>query len=304
MNLRFVEAFYWVATLKSITLAAEKLFLTQSAMSSRIASLEDELDVLLLDRRDKQFRLTVEGARFLVYAEKMLALQREVQTEMGASASLAVAMRIGAIESVLHSWLIPWLEKLRTDYPALELELTVETTPILREQMERGTLDLIFAALPASGDGVRSHALIPMEMAFVGHPELHKKRNYSFAELAETDLLTFQRGSQPHVGLLDLLREHQLEPKKVHAISSISAMVQLVKSGFGVATLPRLAVERLASFPHLKLLRCDTSLQPLPIHASYRPSPTTLAVDSVVQSALSFIALNKNAPKRISKKVH
>jgi len=303
MNLRFVEAFYWVATLKSITLAAEKLFLTQSAMSSRIASLEDELDVQLLDRRDKQFRLTMEGARFFVYAEKMLALLREVQTEMGASASLAVAMRIGAIESVLHSWLIPWLEKLRSDHPALELELTVETTPILRDQMERGTLDLIFAALPASGDGVRSVALTPMEMEFVGNPALHKKRKYSFAELAEMDLLTFQRGSQPHVGLLDMLRQQQLEPKKVHAISSISAMVQLVKSGFGVATLPRLAVERLASFPNLKLLPSEVKLLPLPIHLSYRPSPTTKAVDSVVQSALSFNGLHKVAPKRGSKTV-
>ncbi|MGH8035623.1 MAG: LysR family transcriptional regulator, partial [Lysobacterales bacterium] len=43
MNLRFVEAFYWVASLKSISRAAEKLYLTQSAMSSRIATLEEEL---------------------------------------------------------------------------------------------------------------------------------------------------------------------------------------------------------------------------------------------------------------------
>lgn len=52
MNLRFVEAFYWVASLKSISRAADKLFLTQSAMSSRISTLEDELGVLLLDRRE------------------------------------------------------------------------------------------------------------------------------------------------------------------------------------------------------------------------------------------------------------
>ena len=66
MNLRFVEAFYWVASLKSISRAAEKLHLTQSAMSSRISPLEEELGVLLLDRGDKQFKLTAAGARFLV----------------------------------------------------------------------------------------------------------------------------------------------------------------------------------------------------------------------------------------------
>lgn len=288
MNLRFVEAFYWVASLKSISRAAEKLYLTQSAMSSRIATLEDELGVLLLDRRDKQFKLTVAGARFLVYAQKLLELQREAKAEMGAGASLAVSMRIGAIESVLHSWLIPWLEKLRTDHPGLELELTVETTPILVDQIQRGTLDLVFAVLPASAEGVRNQALPSMEMVFVGHPELHKKINFKLDELAEMELLTFQKGSQPHVTLLDLFRQRRLEPKKVHAISSISAMVQLVQGGFGVALLPRAAVERLKGFAQLQPLVCSARLQSLPIHASYRTDPTTLTVETVVQSAVEF----------------
>ncbi len=301
MNLRFVEAFYWVASLKSISRAADKLYLTQSAMSSRIATLEEELGILLLDRRDKQFKLTIAGARFLVYAEKLLALQREVKSEMGSGAPLAVSMRIGAIESVLHSWLIPWLEKLREDQPGLELELTVETTPILMDQVQRGALDLVFAVLPASADGVRNQALPPMEMAFVGHPALHKKRSYRLDELAEMELLTFQKGSQPHVTLLDLFRQHRLEPKKVHAISSISAMVQLVQGGFGVALLPRIAVQRLTGFASLKLLACDAQLKSLPIHASYRTDPTSSVVETVVKSAVGFAAETTSARKSTSK---
>jgi len=288
MNLRFVEAFYWVASLKSISRAADKLYLTQSAMSSRIATLEEELGILLLDRRDKQFKLTVAGARFFVYAQKLLELQREVKQEMGSGAPMAVSMRIGAIESVLHSWLIPWLEKLRVDHPGLELELTVETTPILMDQVQRGTLDLVFAALPASADGVRNQAFPPMDMAFVGNPALHKKRNYRLDELAEMELLTFQKGSQPHVTLLDLFKQNRMEPKKVHAISSISAMVQLVQGGFGVALLPRAAVQRLTGFASLKLLTCDKKLKALPIHASYRTDPTSSIVETVVRSAVEF----------------
>ena len=301
MNLRFVEAFYWVASLKSISRAAEKLFLTQSAMSSRISTLEDELGVLLLDRGDKQFKLTAAGARFLVYADKLLALQREVKAEMGSDAPMAVSMRIGAIESVLHSWLIPWLEKLRSDHPGLELELTVETTPILTDLVQRGTLDLVFAVLPAASTGVRNHTLPPMDMVFVGNPLLHKKRNYRLAELADMELLTFQKGSQPHVTLLDLFKQHRLEPKKVHAISSISAMVQLVQGGFGVALLPRAAVARLGGFAKLKPLAVDANVQSLPIHASYRIDPTSDSVEVVVQSALTFTGAAKNAPKKITK---
>lgn len=288
MNLRFVEAFYWVASLKSISRAAEKLHLTQSAMSSRISTLESELGVLLIDRRGKQFKLTAAGTRFLTYADKLLALQREVKVEMGSGQTMAVSMRIGAIESVLHSWLIPWLEKLRAEHAGLELELTVETTPILLEQVERGTLDLVFAALPASAEGVRNHAMPPMAMAFVGNPQVHKKRNYRLGELAEMELLTFQKGSQPHVTLLDLFKNNRLEPKKVHAISSISAMVQLVQGGFGVALLPRAAVKRLTGLASLKLLACDQQLKALPIHASYRADPTSSSVETVMTSAVAF----------------
>lgn len=289
MNLRFVEAFYWVATLKSVTRAAEKLFLTQSAMSSRVATLEEELGVLLLDRRDKQFRLTVAGARFLVYAQRLLELQREVKHEMGSGASTAVSMRIGAIESVLHSWLIPWIERLRQDFPDLELELSVDTSPILADQVKRGTQDLVFAALPASGEDVRTRALQPMEMGFIGNSRLDRKRRYTLPEIAQREILTFQRGSQPHVMLLDLFRQEGEEPGRIHTISSISAMIQLVQGGLGIATLPLQAVQRIDGYNDLKVLGCDTLLLPLPIHASYRADPTSRIVETVVGSAVAFV---------------
>jgi DNA-binding transcriptional LysR family regulator len=132
----------------------------------------------------------------------------------------------------------------------------------------------VFAALPASADGVRSRALPPMEMVFMGNAQLHRKRRYTLAELGEQEILTFQRGSLPHVALVDLFRQAAVEPKRVHTISSISAMVQLVQGGFGVATLPRRAVQRLLTFPNLKQLSCEAALQPLPIHASYRTDPS------------------------------
>jgi DNA-binding transcriptional LysR family regulator len=289
MNLRFVEAFYWVATLKSVTRAAEKLFLTQSAMSARVAALEEELGVLLLDRRDKQFRLTVAGGRFVTYAQKLLELQREVKAEMGSGQTLAASLRIGAIESVLHSWLIPWIEKLRVEQPGLELELTVETTPVLMDQVQRGAQDIVFAALPAGGDGVRTKALPPMAMCFVGQASQYRKRVYSLSDIAKGELLTFQRGSQPHVALLDALRSAKIENKRIHTISSISAMAQLAQGGFGVATLPAAAAQRLVAVQDLKVLKCSTQLPPLPIHASYRTDPATNLVDNVMKSVLSFV---------------
>jgi DNA-binding transcriptional LysR family regulator len=292
MNLRFVEAFYWVATFKSVTRAAEKLFLTQSAMSSRVAALEEELGVVLLDRRDKQFRLTAAGARFMTFAERLLTMQRDIKQELTGGANGPVSVRIGAIESVLHSWLIPLVEVLRENNATLEFELTVETTPVLTEQIKRGSLDLIFAALPTVSDGIRARALPPMDMVFVGARSIHKKRKYTLAELAQFDWLTFQRGSVPQLALVDLCKRHQIEPHRQHAVSSISAMAQLVEAGFGVATLPRFALARagkLVQSPALIELKCDVTLPALPIHASYRFDPTSKAVEGVIDAAFAFI---------------
>lgn len=287
MNLRFVEAFYWVATLKSVTRAADKLFLTQSAMSSRISSLEQELGVLLLDRRYKELRLTTAGARFMTYAQQMLELQRDIRRVMGSNTDAEpLVIRLGAIESVLHSWLIPWLEKLRKQYPALSLELSVETTPVLLEQITRGTLDIVFAALPAASDGIRAEPMDFMAMGLYGNRDIHKKRRYSATDFSDVDVMTFQRGSQPHVALLDIFRLSGVEPRMVHPMSSISAMVQLVQGGFGVATLPKKAVRRLTGFNRLKLLATDLQLKPLPMHVSYRKDPSNQAIESIVQSAM------------------
>jgi len=290
MNLRFVEAFYWVATLQSVSRAAEKLYITQSAMSARIAALEQELGVALLDRQDRQFRLTFAGQRFLKHASRLLEMHREIKLEMGGQAPPEVQVRVGAIESVLHSWLIPWIAQLRGAYPALELELSVETTPVLIELVRRGTLDIVFTASPANAEGVRSRSLPAMEMAFLGSAQVHRKRLWRMADFAEVELLTFQRGSVPHVALIDQLKAAGVQPRKVHAISSISAMVQLVQGGFGIATLPLAAARRLPDTSGVKVLRCEQPLPPLPIHANWRVDPSSGLAELVLKSAQGFAA--------------
>lgn len=223
-----------------------------------------------------------------MHAQKLLELQRTAKAGVGSALAPEMTVHLGAIESVLHSWLIPWVEALRQQYPSLELELTVETTPVLIDQMRRGVLDIAFAALPASGDGIRTSTFPTMEMCFVGNRTIHARRKYSLEEIAAFDLLTFQRGSQPHVGLLDLLRSKRIQPRKVHTISSISAMLQLVHGGFGVATLPKAAVERLSETRHIRPLVCTSALLPLPIHAGYRLDPVALTAEQLLAGAADY----------------
>jgi len=290
MNQRFVEAFYWVATLKSMTRAAEKLFMTQSAISSRVSALEEELGTLLIDRRDRQqFALTNAGLRFLDYAERLMAIHRQMRDELGTEDTGVHLLRVGAIESVLHTWLIPMLNHLRDAHPKLQLELTVEITPVLAEAVKRGTLDLVFAAQSVSAPDIRTRPLPTMEMVFVGAKSLKRRTPYTLAELVAHDMMTFQRGSQPHLALLEQLRGEGLEPPRLHAVSSIPAMVHLIESGFGIATLPAIAAQALVRQHEIAILPCEASLSPLPVLASYRHDPGSSALTAVIQDAIKFI---------------
>lgn len=301
MNLRFVEAFYWVVTLRSVSRAAERLHLTQSAMSSRVAALEQELGTLLLDRRDKLFRVTAAGQRFFGYAERLLTLQQEIKAELGTVQAQPMRLRVGAIESVLHSWLMDWVRALRAAQPQLALELTVESSPVLLDQLARGALDIALTALPAGG-GLPSRALQPMEMVFVGHAGRHRRRRWTLADLAGQELLTFQRGSQPQVALADLLQRAGLEPLRLHTVSSISAIAQLVADGLGVATLPRAVLERLGERLPLKALACDTALPPLPLHANWRDDPSSPAARSLIDSLPQDLLRSRQVRRPSSKK--
>ena len=85
-------------------------------------------------------------------------------------------LRVGAFESALHSWLMDWVRQLHEAQPGMALELTVETSPVLVDQLARGTVDLAIAALPADGSGVRAMPLPSMPMVFVGHAQRHRRR--------------------------------------------------------------------------------------------------------------------------------
>ena len=119
------------------------------------------------------------------------------------------------------------------------------------------------------GDGIRTSTFPTMDMCFVGNKTIHAKRKYSLEEIAAFDILTFSV-ARNHVGLLDLFRAKRIQPRKVHTISSISAMLQL---GRVVSAWQRCRGSLLSAPARVAIsdrFACTTALLPLPIHFSYR----------------------------------
>ena len=130
------------AELRNFRMTAERLFTTQAAVSSRIATLEQEFGVRLFDRGVREVTLTADGAKALVHAERMLRLMREMREDMLDKQAYAGVIRIGAIESIVHSWFPDFLALLQQRYPRLQVEIACDTTIHMSEQLLKGQLDV------------------------------------------------------------------------------------------------------------------------------------------------------------------
>ena len=245
MNMRFLLTFVWVARLGSFRLTAEKLSTTQAAISSRISVLETELGVQLFQRDSRGVNLTREGHKVLGYAEEMLATQQRLHQSLGLADSFAGRLRIGVMDTVIHSWLSELISALSRDYPQVEVELTADTALNLGEQLLKGQLDLIFQTDLLRADGVRNLQLASYPLSWVVARNGALDRSYtSLADLCQERLLTFSRHSRPHQDMLNFLHQQGIPAPRVSCINSVAAIIKLVADGFGIGALPPVLVSR------------------------------------------------------------
>lgn len=271
MNTKFLETFVWVARLKSFRLTAEKMFTTQASISNRIAALEDELGARLFLRESKRVSLTPEGERVLGYAEQMIDTLHALQQSISISSDLKGCMRIGVMDTVIHTWLSPFISSLMQCYPAVEIELTVDTSLNLCDQLQKGYLDLILQTDMVRSDSVRNQnlAMFPVEW-IVPAGSIYQRSYASVEELAAERIITYSRNSRPHQDILNLLHAGGVENPRISCVNSVTAMTQLVCDGFGIGALPAALVSKELAEGKLYILDNIARPQALEVIACWR----------------------------------
>ena len=271
MNIKFLETFVWVARLNSFRAAAEKLYVSQATISSRIAALETEFKCCLFEREHNEINLTSKGVLLLDKAERVLQAEQALQKSMHSKLEVIRRVRIGVIESVVHTWLEIFLTQLKETYPTLEFELTAEPTSHLHTLFAKGSLDVIIQTDPVLDEAVINTELKPLEIVWVcnGSSEW-ADQDVSLEELADSPVITFTRSSQPHVSVLSIFEKIGLKPSQVHCVTSLAAISKLVKKELGVATLPIAAITDELDNGHLALVNCPETPAPLRLIASWQ----------------------------------
>jgi len=286
MNIRFLETYLWVARLRSFKAAAGRLNLTQAAVSGRIAALENDLGQQLFERASREIRLTPAGRTLLRYARRMLETDRGMRLALQAPRTLRGTVRLGIVESIVHTWFRPFIAALQQIHPDIEIELTTESTRRLQDLLKRGSVDAALQTDPVVGDDIRNRDLGSLAMGWICAADSAIPAHAALAELVAWPMVTFPRNSQPHMQLLEVIAQAGLKPGRLHFVSSIAASTQLVETGMGLGVLPVAAVQGGLDAGRYRLVACDYGLPDLRLVASWRPDPVAGLAEAVVGLAL------------------
>ncbi|WP_339529183.1 LysR family transcriptional regulator [Pseudomonas mucidolens] len=271
MNLKFLETFVWVARLKSFRLTAEKLFTTQASISSRIAVLEGELGVKLFLRDSRGVSLTPDGVKVLEYAEQMMNTLQGLKQSLETTSSKVGRIRIGAMDTVIHTWLSPLVTELMDHFPLVEIELVADTALNLCDQLQKGFLDLILQTDLMRQETVRSLELASHPMGWIVASHSIYNRDYaSLADLAQERIITYSKNSHPHQDVLSLMQAHGVPAPRMNCVNSVSAITRLLRDGFGIGALPPVLVSEELARGELVMLPMAQRLPNLQVVVSWR----------------------------------
>ena len=271
MNLKFLETFVWVARLKSFRLTADKLFTTQASISSRIAVLESELGVKLFLRDSRGVKLTPEGLKVLDYAEQMIDTMQALKQSLETRSSKAGRVRIGVMDTVIHTWLSPLVAQITDHYPLLEIELVADTSLNLCDQLQKGFLDLILQTDLLRQESVRSLELASHPIGWiVASNSIYNREYASLAELARERIITYSKNSHPHQEVLSLMQANGVLAPRLNCVNSVSAITRLLRDGFGIGALPPVLVSEELARGELTLLAIDQRPPNLQVVVSWR----------------------------------
>ena len=302
-TLKQLEALIWVADLGSFRRAAAHLNTTQPNISARISGLEATLGVTLMQRDAGSIRLTEKGTALLTQARRVLR-EAEALVETAARPDLIDdSLRLGVTEVVASTWLRPFLRALAEAYPNLTVELTVDLSRDLDQELAAHALDLTLQTAPFSTPAGGQLDLATYDYIWVAAPELAAQigPTPNLEALVRHPVLGHARHTQAHSDLIHHFDGSTAPKARLVPSSSLSAAMNMVLDGMGVAVMPRVMVAGALADGALQILPAAWHPRPLQVaaryHAERTPAYVTRAAELARDCARSFdVEDRKNLP--------
>ncbi len=242
MEIRQLKAFVAIAETGTFTAAAERVHVTQAAISMQIRQLEIESGVKLFVRAPRRVILTEAGEKLLERAQVILREHDSALHELAAlSGAVKGRLRIGSASAMVSGEPLPRiLKQLKAKHPGVETSVRSGTSEELVQRLLAGELDLAFVSLPVDARGVQTELLNEDYLVAIASPrhKLAKQKVVSAYALAGEKLILGERGGNTR-RLIDQFFAHAgVTPKVAMELSRLAAIKRMVEEDMGVGIVP------------------------------------------------------------------
>ncbi len=260
-----LTAFYECARTLNMTQAARQLGLTQSALSQRLAQLEEEVSTTLFIRDSKGLILTETGERMLRFSEMNAGLEEELLRDLkGKKGELAGNLRIAGFSSIMRSMIIPALAPLLRKHPAIHLSFLSYEMAELPQVLSSSRADYVITDYEMNKRGISQEILGYEEYVVIESSRLETPED-----------IYLDHGPEDNATEAFFSAQGKIPPYRRSFMGDVYGIILGVEEGLGRAVMSRHLVEENRK---VKILRGFKSYKrPITLHYYERPFETELS---------------------------
>ncbi|WP_163575285.1 LysR family transcriptional regulator [Halomonas faecis] len=244
LNYHHLRYFRAVAHDGNLTRTAQRLNLSQSALSVQIRTLEERLGHALFDRRGRQLHLTEAGRIALDYADAIFATGDELVATLKMSGHTRQILRVGALATLSRNFQLGFLRPI-LERPDVEVILRAAGAVELLQGLEALSLDVVLINHPPAQDAASpfvTHRLAEQRVSLIGPPARLRDRD-TLADLLASQPMILPLHGSARTGFDALTDRLGIRPQIVAEVDDMAMMRLLAREGIGLAVLPPIVVK-------------------------------------------------------------
>ena len=241
MQIQNFKTFCDLVETKSFSKAARLNGVTQSAVSQQLKAMERHYDMLIIDRNQKKFRLTPQGAKLNATFKEILSLYEKLNCELQEMRNIVSGtIQIATVNSIGLHELPPYLKSFMLEYPSVNVRVEYRRANLVYEDVMHGSVDLGLVAFPTKH---RELSILPFskdELVLATHPShpLSKKKSVKLQDLQGFDFIAFERDIPTRKATDEILRKAGVEVGLVMEFDNVETVKRAIEINAGCAILP------------------------------------------------------------------
>jgi DNA-binding transcriptional LysR family regulator len=247
MHVENLKVFSDLVESQSFSQAAKLNGITQSAVSQQMRAMEKHFGVLIVDRSQKQFRLTREGSHIYETSKEIIHLYDRLQCELQEMRKVVSGnIKIATIYSVGLHELPPYIKRFLQDYPEVNVRVEYRRSNLVYDDVIHNSVDFGLVAFPQKN---RQLEILPFKedrLVIITHPEhpLAKNKSLKLDELADQKFIGFDPDIPTRKAIDGLFREFKVNIEPVMEFDNVETVKRAVEIDAGIAIVPEATVRQ------------------------------------------------------------